>query len=66
MTDARDNADLLYEASPMAFLVEAAGGTASDGKNRILDIAPTALHQRTPVFMGSPDDVADALRFAAS
>jgi len=57
---------LLYEASPMAFLVEAAGGTASDGKNRILDIAPTALHQRTPVFMGSPDDVADALRFAAS
>jgi fructose-1,6-bisphosphatase I len=57
---------LLYEASPMAFLVEAAGGTASDGKNRILDIEPTALHQRTPVFIGSPDDVADALRFAAA
>jgi len=56
---------LLYEASPMAFLVEASGGTASDGKNRILDIEPTALHQRTPVFIGSPDDVADALRFAA-
>jgi fructose-1,6-bisphosphatase I len=50
----------------MAFLVEAAGGTASDGKNRILDIEPNALHQRTPVFIGSPDDVADALRFAAS
>jgi fructose-1,6-bisphosphatase I len=57
---------LLYEASPMAFLVEAAGGTASDGKNRILDIEPDALHQRTPVFIGSPDDVADALRFTAS
>ena len=48
----------------MAFLVEAAGGTASDGKNRILTIEPRELHQRTPVFMGSPDDVADALRFA--
>ncbi len=55
---------LLYEASPMAFLVEAAGGAASDGKNRILTIQPKALHQRTPVFMGSPDDVADVLRFA--
>jgi fructose-1,6-bisphosphatase I len=55
---------LLYEASPMAFLVEAAGGTASDGDRRILTIEPKELHQRTPVFMGSPDDVADALRFA--
>ena len=54
---------LLYEASPMAFLVEAAGGEASDGQQRILDIQPTELHQRTPVFMGSRDDVADALRF---
>ena len=54
---------LLYEASPMAFLVEAAGGAASDGTQRILDIEPHELHQRTPVFMGSTDDVADALRF---
>ncbi|MFA9469199.1 MAG: class 1 fructose-bisphosphatase [Deltaproteobacteria bacterium] len=57
---------LLYEASPMAFLVEAAGGTASDGARRILTLQPEELHQRTPVFMGSPDDVADALRFAGS
>ena len=57
---------LLYEASPMAFIVEAAGGAASDGKSRILDIQPTSLHQRTPVFIGSPDDVADALRFVNS
>ena len=57
---------LLYEACPMAFLVEAAGGTASDGKGRILEIEPKALHQRTPVFMGSTDDVADALRFAGA
>ncbi len=55
---------LLYEASPMAFLVEAAGGAASDGVHDILDIEPSELHQRTPVFMGSPEDVADALRFA--
>ena len=45
-------------------VVEAAGGSASDGKNRILGIQPTELHQRTPVFMGSPIDVEDALRFA--
>lgn len=57
---------LLYEACPMAFLVEAAGGTASDGRGRILEIEPKALHQRTPVFMGSTDDVADALRFAGA
>jgi fructose-1,6-bisphosphatase I len=54
---------LLYEASPMAFLVEAAGGAASDGTRRILEIEPNELHQRTPVFMGSTEDVADALRF---
>ena len=41
-----------------------AAGVASDGKNRILTIQPKELHQRTPVFMGSPDDVADVLRFA--
>ena len=44
---------LLYECNPMAFLIEQAGGKASDGKNRILDIVPTELHQRTPVFLGS-------------
>jgi fructose-1,6-bisphosphatase I len=57
---------LLYEACPMAFLVEAAGGTASDGKGRILEIEPKKLHQRTPVFIGSPNDVADALQFAGA
>jgi fructose-1,6-bisphosphatase I len=48
---------LLYEANPMAFLFEQAGGLATDGKDRILDIMPTALHQRTPVVLGSKDDV---------
>lgn len=48
---------LLYEAAPMAFIAEAAGGAASTGKERILDIVPTSLHQRVPLFIGSRDDV---------
>lgn len=62
--NARGKLRLLYEASPMAFLVEAAGGAATDGEQRIVDIQPRTLHQRTPVFMGSPEDVADLVRFA--
>lgn len=46
---------LLYECNPFAFIVEVAGGKATDGKNRILDIQPTELHQRTPMFIGSSD-----------
>ncbi len=49
---------LLYECAPMAFLAECAGGAASDGRDRILDIIPTALHQRTPLVIGGTDDVA--------
>lgn len=48
---------LLYEANPMAFIIEQAGGLAINGKQRILEITPTSIHQRTPVFLGSPDDV---------
>lgn len=44
---------LMYEANPMAMIVEQAGGLASDGERRILDIAPQALHQRTAVYIGS-------------
>ena len=44
---------LLYECNPFAFIVEVAGGKATDGKQRILDIQPTAVHQRTPFFVGS-------------
>lgn len=44
---------LLYECNPMAFIVEKAGGVATDGVQSILDIMPTALHQRTPMFIGS-------------
>jgi len=52
---------LLYEGNPMAFIIEEAGGVASNGKIPILDIQPVALHQRTPVFMGSKDDVNELL-----
>jgi len=51
---------LLYEAAPMAMIAEAAGGAASTGSERILDIVPTELHQRVPLFIGSAQDVADA------
>jgi fructose-1,6-bisphosphatase I len=46
---------LLYECNPFAFIAEVAGGKATDGKQRILDIQPTELHQRTPFFVGSVD-----------
>ncbi|MEN8376861.1 MAG: class 1 fructose-bisphosphatase [Gemmatimonadota bacterium] len=57
---------LLYEASPLGWVCEQAGGAASDGSRRILDIAPTELHQRTPVYLGSADYVALAEEMLAS
>ena len=48
---------LLYEANPLAFIVEQAGGAASDGTQRILDIQPTELHERTPLYIGSKAEV---------
>jgi fructose-1,6-bisphosphatase I len=48
---------LMYEANPMAMIVEQAGGAATDGKGRILDIVPHKLHQRVPVFLGSKAEV---------
>ena len=52
---------MLYEANPMAYLVEQAGGMAMTGKQRILELQPSSLHERCPVFMGSKDDVQDVL-----
>jgi fructose-1,6-bisphosphatase I len=54
---------LMYEANPLAMIIEQAGGRASDGKNRILEIVPQSLHQRTPLFIGSEEDVLLAERF---
>ncbi|MBI5746951.1 MAG: class 1 fructose-bisphosphatase [Nitrospirae bacterium] len=54
---------LLYEVAPLAFVVEQAGGLASTGTQRILDIKPTALHQRVPLFLGSIEEVKLAEEF---
>lgn len=51
------NLRLLYECAPMSYLVEQAGGKAIDGRQRILDIMPDQIHQRTPIFIGSPDEI---------
>lgn len=48
---------LLYECAPMSYLVEQAGGKGSDGHSRVLDIVPTEIHQRVPLYIGSPDEV---------
>lgn len=48
---------LMYEANPMAFLVEQAGGAATTGRQRILDVQPQKLHQRVPVILGSKNEV---------
>lgn len=54
---------LLYECNPIAFLAEQAGGVATDGYRRILDIEPTELHQRVPFFVGSKNMVEMAMQF---
>jgi fructose-1,6-bisphosphatase I len=54
---------VLYEANPLSFIVEQAGGAGSSGQQRILDIQPTDLHQRTPLIIGSYDDVKEAEAF---
>ncbi|MCB0814499.1 MAG: fructose-1,6-bisphosphatase, partial [Flavobacteriales bacterium] len=53
---------LLYEGNPLAFLVEQAGGLASDGTRRILEIRPEELHQRCPLFIGSKAMVEEAVK----
>ena len=62
--DTRKNPDkptpklrILYEANPLAFVVEQAGGRATDGRQNIMDIEPTELHQRVPLFIGSRENV---------
>src|SRR5690606_19428863 len=57
---------LMYEAAPMTLLVEQAGGLGSTGKERINQLLPGHLHQRVPLFIGSPDDVTKAEEFLQS
>ena len=53
----------VYEAAPLALITEEAGGAATDGEGRVLDVVPTALHERAPFFAGSADDVAELLSY---
>jgi len=54
---------LMYEANPMAFLVEQAGGATTTGTQRMLEVTPTGLHQRVPVILGSKNEVAEYERY---
>ena len=54
---------VLYEAAPLAYIAEQAGGMATDGERRIMEIAPGALHQRTPLLIGSSADVKECMEF---
>ncbi|MGD8781061.1 MAG: class 1 fructose-bisphosphatase [Ignavibacteria bacterium] len=54
---------LMYECNPMAFIVEQAGGKASDGFKRLLEIQPKDLHEKTPIYIGSPEDVSLVEKF---
>jgi fructose-1,6-bisphosphatase I len=54
---------LLYEAAPMSFIVEQAGGRCSTGRARIMDIIPEKVHQRVPVFLGSAEDVLEMEKY---
>jgi fructose-1,6-bisphosphatase I len=57
---------LMYEANPMAFIVEQAGGAATDGRTPILDLKPSALHQRVGVVLGSKNEVERVASYHAS
>ena len=54
---------ILYEAAPLAFVAEQAGGAASNGRQRVMELIPNSLHERTPLFLGSKRDVEDCELF---
>lgn len=61
--DPKGKLRLMYECNALAFIAEQAGGSATDGKQRILDIQPTELHQRTPFYVGSKNMVEKAMSY---
>jgi fructose-1,6-bisphosphatase I len=54
---------LMYEANPMSFIVEQAGGVSSTGRERIMELQPTGLHQRVPVILGSKNEVERVINY---
>ncbi len=59
----RSHLRLLYECQPLAFVTEQAGGKATDGVRAIRDIVPEQLHQRLPLFLGSPEDIDELVSY---
>jgi len=54
---------LLYECNPLAFIIEQAGGVATDGQSRIMELDMSELHQRTPLFLGSTEMMKTSMAF---
>ena len=65
-THPRGKLRMLFECNPMAFIVEQAGGIATDGENAILDLKPKTLHERSPIYIGSPAMVNKLLEFTSA
>lgn len=53
----------MYECNPLSMIMEQAGGMATNGEQRILEIEPKAIHERSPIYMGSPENVLKAMDF---
>jgi fructose-1,6-bisphosphatase I len=66
MSSTKGKLRLMYEVNPLGMLIEQAGGAATNGRDRVLDVQPTSLHQRHPFVCGSPEDVAEARTFMAA
>ncbi|MEX2457051.1 MAG: class 1 fructose-bisphosphatase, partial [Balneolaceae bacterium] len=54
---------LMYECNPLSFIIEQAGGIATDGSTRIMEIQPKAIHERTPIYVGSKQNVEKAMEY---
>ena len=62
----RDHLRVVYECNPLAFVVRACGGRASDGERDILDIIPSVFHENTPFFAGSSEDIDEVEKYGKS
>lgn len=54
---------LMYECNPLSFIIEQAGGSATNGEKRVMEVEPTSIHQRSPIYVGSPENVTKAMDF---
>lgn len=57
---------LMYECNPLSFIIEQAGGIATNGNERIMELEPTAIHERTPIYIGSRQNVEEAMQFISN